>query len=566
MPQCYKDKLIMKRIDKNRQKIAKKYMKKSNFNSKVINDIIYNEKSNIVATFKDYLILDDTSEFLKRFYKKTELITRLMKIFTFYSSYSKIFPNYTKIKESKYLYKNIQKKQKMIDNINKGLKPKKEVDSQKQNTNEKLFETKIYNSILNHTNQSNKLGENENEVILTTNMSFENLINGIQNAEKKSTLDLDSSETLRLVYKVNSNADKSPIFMTKEKININDFATNEKKLGTKSSMKEEIIQTQFQGKSTLKIEKTIKLSKLQSLKETLPNNQSSSKSVNNFAKTERQESKTLKELQNDYTSKNQIANIMEQKIINNFNIINNVQNIIQAPPTVLSATASSEMNKDINKYNSNSNSLMNSIHDTFIPSSKNNSNSYKYKYKSSKKSSHDFTNFKQKQTNSRDRAESFNRNQMKKLIHNEVIDSEGLQSERTKIVNVLTKRELKKNYFSVENNKTHIPLIRGKSKELPSRQLILKETNELFKNMAFKNPSFKEVLLNQKQLTKEKCNDTFSPNTKLSNIAKNTFGTTGFKLENPKFFFNNTALKINNLLGVIEKSSVLSERKPKVNF
>jgi len=30
------------------------------------NDIVYNEKSHIVAVFKDYLIYDDTSEFLKR--------------------------------------------------------------------------------------------------------------------------------------------------------------------------------------------------------------------------------------------------------------------------------------------------------------------------------------------------------------------------------------------------------------------------------------------------------------------------------------------------------------------
>ena len=36
------------------------------YNSKVITDIIYNENSNIVSVFKDYLIYDDVSEFLKR--------------------------------------------------------------------------------------------------------------------------------------------------------------------------------------------------------------------------------------------------------------------------------------------------------------------------------------------------------------------------------------------------------------------------------------------------------------------------------------------------------------------
>jgi ABC-type arginine transport system ATPase subunit len=33
---------------------------------KTANDIVYNEKSHIVSVFKDYLIYDDSSEFLKR--------------------------------------------------------------------------------------------------------------------------------------------------------------------------------------------------------------------------------------------------------------------------------------------------------------------------------------------------------------------------------------------------------------------------------------------------------------------------------------------------------------------
>ena len=36
------------------------------YGGRVVNDIIYNEKTHIVATFTDYLILDDLSEFLKR--------------------------------------------------------------------------------------------------------------------------------------------------------------------------------------------------------------------------------------------------------------------------------------------------------------------------------------------------------------------------------------------------------------------------------------------------------------------------------------------------------------------
>ena len=61
----------------------------------IINDIIYNEKTHIVAKFKDYLIYDDNSEFFKRYYKSYESILRLPKYFEYYHTYSKIYPNYT---------------------------------------------------------------------------------------------------------------------------------------------------------------------------------------------------------------------------------------------------------------------------------------------------------------------------------------------------------------------------------------------------------------------------------------------------------------------------------------
>ena len=79
------------------------------------NNIIYNEKTRVVALFKDYLITDDSSEFLKRYYTRKESGVRLPKFFEYYETYSKLFPNYTALIEGKYIYKNIQKKQRMID-------------------------------------------------------------------------------------------------------------------------------------------------------------------------------------------------------------------------------------------------------------------------------------------------------------------------------------------------------------------------------------------------------------------------------------------------------------------
>lgn len=85
------------------------------YNVKVINDIIYNDETHLVSLFKDYLILDDISEFLKWYYLEDECYPRLNKIFNFYEQFSKVFPNYITLEESKYMFKNIERKQIAID-------------------------------------------------------------------------------------------------------------------------------------------------------------------------------------------------------------------------------------------------------------------------------------------------------------------------------------------------------------------------------------------------------------------------------------------------------------------
>ena len=98
------------------------------------NHLIYNGTCRIVAKFKDYLIFDDNTEFIRRFYSCEESKPRLQKILTFYETYSKIFPNYMILKESKYLYRNIRKKQKMIDAVNE-IKREEEENRKKMEEN-----------------------------------------------------------------------------------------------------------------------------------------------------------------------------------------------------------------------------------------------------------------------------------------------------------------------------------------------------------------------------------------------------------------------------------------------
>ena len=71
---------------------------------------MYNEKVQIVSVFKDYLIYDDLTEFLKWPYTYQECTLRLSKIFEFYESYSQVFPNYISLPEKKFMYKNIERK------------------------------------------------------------------------------------------------------------------------------------------------------------------------------------------------------------------------------------------------------------------------------------------------------------------------------------------------------------------------------------------------------------------------------------------------------------------------
>ena len=77
---------------------------------RIINDIIFNEDFNIVSIFKDYLILDDTAEFLKRYYDLDESSLRLKNAYSYYKESSQVFPSYCVLEGKDFMFKNIQRK------------------------------------------------------------------------------------------------------------------------------------------------------------------------------------------------------------------------------------------------------------------------------------------------------------------------------------------------------------------------------------------------------------------------------------------------------------------------
>ena len=190
-------------------KLFKKYTSGNFSYHKILaNNLIFNDTCRIVARFKDYLIFDDNTEFLRRFYSGEESHPRLDRILKFYETYSKIFPNYMILKESKYLYRNIRKKQKMIDAVNE-IKREEEENRKKMKLNNgkinkeitELFTKKVKEEIKTfqenttfekYKNQfdSDNDEENENSIsisVINRKMFFENIDSKLNNVESNPT-------------------------------------------------------------------------------------------------------------------------------------------------------------------------------------------------------------------------------------------------------------------------------------------------------------------------------------------------------------------------------------------
>ena len=210
------------------QNFIKKYKSMpSNYNTIITNNIIFNDKTHIVSEFKEYLVIDDEGEFLKRYYNIKESIIRLPKYFKFYFLYSKLFPNYTSISENKFLYNNIHQKQRMIDLQEKMEKEKKinkyiEIDINfGEEKNSKVFSTDIINSLLNATNKEGmeilfdvpkeNLTEEENNFKKGVNQIVDK-INDCQNIKKNNKKNIFVSINSIYTEKNKNNRIKNIIF------------------------------------------------------------------------------------------------------------------------------------------------------------------------------------------------------------------------------------------------------------------------------------------------------------------------------------------------------------------
>ena len=191
-------------------KFIKYYSKPSWFyDAKMINDILYNEKTHYVEMFKEYLLYEDYNEFLRQYYGKTLISIKLKKILNFYDKYSKIFPNYTAIRESKYFYKNIKRKQKVINQINENKRNENSIDnSYSSSYNKTIFNSRVINSIYtgHNTITINKNNENSSTI---NNKSICDFINNISNLEKEMDKMQEKKKKLKKEKNININTFKN---------------------------------------------------------------------------------------------------------------------------------------------------------------------------------------------------------------------------------------------------------------------------------------------------------------------------------------------------------------------
>lgn len=140
------------------------------FNMNIIDNIIFNEKSHLVTLYKEYLIMQDDFEFLKRYYNNEESNIRIKKYTDYYNKYSLLYPNYSPLPEAVIFYKNINLKQKVIDDmqISNKIEYKYNID-EIDNLDSVIFNSKVYDSIINNSENCLSLFSYDKESINSGN-------------------------------------------------------------------------------------------------------------------------------------------------------------------------------------------------------------------------------------------------------------------------------------------------------------------------------------------------------------------------------------------------------------
>ena len=129
------------------QNLKKYSITKERYNIYIINSIIFDQKSHIVTEFKNYLLWDESSEFLKRFYNLYESFDRLPSISQYYEIYTLFAPKYFGLESPLIIIMNdwTKKKKNYLEYIEDKEDKKKNKEYIEKNTN---FKNIINNNLI----------------------------------------------------------------------------------------------------------------------------------------------------------------------------------------------------------------------------------------------------------------------------------------------------------------------------------------------------------------------------------------------------------------------------------
>ena len=195
-------------IIKNKTKIISNNLKKYNttikkYNTYIINAIIFDQRNHIVAVFKNYLLWDETSEFLKRYYRKKDNTARLPKIAEYYEQYTLFIPNYFGnegliilimlkfMKRKKKYMKYLEEKEDEDEKKNNKKNKNNNNDFEPLFKNELTSKTKsksLFSSFIDNTKNTLELTNYEND------SNFIKKINRQRNSTKKIIKDLNENK------------------------------------------------------------------------------------------------------------------------------------------------------------------------------------------------------------------------------------------------------------------------------------------------------------------------------------------------------------------------------------
>jgi hypothetical protein len=71
--------LIENSMKKSRKNLYKYNSDKNKYNIENINDIIYDDEKHLVSVFKDFLLWDESSDFLRRYYTSIKKVLLLLR-------------------------------------------------------------------------------------------------------------------------------------------------------------------------------------------------------------------------------------------------------------------------------------------------------------------------------------------------------------------------------------------------------------------------------------------------------------------------------------------------------